>query len=389
MISYGRQDITQADRDAVIEVLKSDFLTQGPAIPKFEQAVASACNVKCAVAYCNATAALHGAYSALGIGSDSLVWTSPITFAATANAARFLGAEVDFVDINPQTYNMCIAELSKKLERAQKQNKLPDLVVPVHLTGQSCDMEPIWQLSKKYGFSIVEDASHAIGGRYKDEPVGSCRFSDITVFSFHPVKIITTGEGGIATTQDRKLEIKLADFRSHGITRDPDRMQGEPDGSWYYEMLNLGYNYRMTDMQAALGASQIRRLDGYVKKRNEIAEIYDKELAGTGIILPHRESWQYSAFHLYVIGWPDGLGKLGRRQAFESLREAGIGVNVHYAPVHTQPYYRALGFNDGDFSAAEAYYDKAITLPLHPNLSNADLQKVITTLKLLTSNSSG
>ncbi|MCP4933869.1 MAG: UDP-4-amino-4,6-dideoxy-N-acetyl-beta-L-altrosamine transaminase [bacterium] len=383
MISYGRQDITAADKEAVIEVLNSDFLTQGPAIPAFEKAVAEQVKVGHGVAFCNATAALHGAYNALGIGPKSLVWTSPLTFVATANAARMLGADVDFIDTDPRTYNLSIEALEKKLEQAGKKGRLPDLVVPVHLTGQSCDMEAIKRLGEKFGFRIVEDASHAIGGGYKDHPVGSCRHSDITIFSFHPVKIITTGEGGMAMTNDGELAFSMQLFRSHGITRDIERMEGEPDGGWYYEMLSLGFNYRMTDIQAALGASQLTRLDGYVKKRHEIAAYYDKKLADQPIILPHRESWQYSGFHLYVIGWPDGTGGRNRKQAFTDLREAGIGVNVHYMPVHLQPYYAKLGFAAGDFPSAEDYYAKAITLPLYPNLSDEELGKVVSTVKRL------
>lgn len=385
MISYGRQDITKEDIKAVKQALKSDFLTQGLVVPEFEQQIATYCHASHAVAFSNATAALHSAYNALDISLGDLVWTSPNTFVATANAARMLGAKVDFVDINPNTLNICVKLLKQKLEVAAQSGNLPKLIVPVHFSGQSCDMEEIWKLSKEYGFSIVEDASHAIGGKYKDIPVGSCKYSDITIFSFHPVKIITTAEGGMATTNNPILLEKMVDFRSHGVTRNVKKMKQEPDGPWYYEMLSLGFNYRMTEIQAALGLSQLKRLGKYIIRRNEIAKLYDEKFAELPILLPQQEKWQYSAFHLYVIQWPDGVGGRNRKQAFNALRKAEIGVNVHYIPVHLQPYYRKLGFEIGDFPNAENYYSKAITLPLHPKLSDDELDKIISTLKNIAS----
>lgn len=377
MIGYGKQDVSEEDCKAVIAVLQSDFLTQGPAVHQFEEAIASYCGAQRGISACNATAALHMAYYALSVGKGDLVWTSPLTFAATANAARYLQADVDFVDVDPSTWNMCPIALAEKLAMAKEKGRLPILVVPVHLTGQSCDMEALYALSKEYGFKIVEDASHCIGGSYKDDKIGSCQFSDVTVFSFHPVKIITTGEGGMATTNDPEIAQKMELFRSHGITRDASLMQGESEGPWYYQMLDIGYNYRMTDIQAALGASQLKRVDKYVSRRHEIVAIYDKAFADIGVAIPSQQDWQYSGYHLYVIRWPNGLGGLNRRQAFEALRKNGIGVNVHYIPVHLQPYYEALGFKTGDFPNAEAYYDEAITLPLHPNLTLDEIDHII------------
>lgn len=383
MIGYGKQQITAEDISAVTEALRSDFLTQGPRVEAFETSVAGYCDARYGVAVANATAALHMAYSALGVGPGDLVWTAPNTFVATANAARFLGADVDFVDVDPVTYNLCPNLLAEKLARAKAAGRLPKLVTPVHFGGQSCDMEPVRELSREYDFRVVEDASHAIGGRYRNVKVGSCSHSDIAVFSFHPVKIITTGEGGLATTNDPELYAAMDRFRTHGITRDPSRMEGEPEGGWWYEMIDLGYNYRITDIQAALGSSQMERLDNLVARRHEIAAIYDAEFADLPITTPHRESWQYSGFHLYVIRWPDGTGGLNRRQAFEAMRAAGLGVNVHYIPVHLQPYYRNLGFKRGDFPNAEAYYDEAITIPLHPSLTGEEISKVVETVRTL------
>jgi UDP-4-amino-4,6-dideoxy-N-acetyl-beta-L-altrosamine transaminase len=383
MISYGRQSISQSDRDAVLNVLDSDYLTQGPKNAEFEELVSTYCGVKQAIAACNATAALHMAYAALNVEAGDLVWTSPITFVATANAARFLGADVDFVDIDPRTWNLSVEKLEEKLRVARKIGRLPKLVVPVHLTGQSCDMEGIAQLAKEYDFSVVEDAAHAIGGRYHDVPVGGCRYSDIAIFSFHPVKVITTGEGGMALTNNTVLAERMRLFVTHGVTRDPTLMQSPADGPWSYEMLSLGWNYRMTDLQAALGISQMARLDAFVARRHEIALRYDNAFADSGLVLPFRAKWQYSAFHLYCVRWPDGLGGRSRLEAFKVLRARGIGVNVHYAPVPLQPYYRQFGFMPGDFPEAEAYYNEAITLPLHPSLSEADISYVIESVREL------
>jgi UDP-4-amino-4,6-dideoxy-N-acetyl-beta-L-altrosamine transaminase len=381
VIPYGRQHITQADIDAVVEVLRSDFLTQGPAVPRFEQAVAGYCGAAHAVAVNSATSALHIACLALDLGPGDLLWTSPITFVASANCALYCGADVDFVDIDPRTYNLCPEALAQKLAAAEQAGRLPKIVVPVHLTGQSCDMAAIHALSQRYGFRIIEDASHAIGGRYRDQPVGNCRYSDITVFSFHPVKIITTAEGGMALTNDAELAARLEMLRSHGITRDAEKMTRAPDGPWYYEQQLLGFNYRLTDLQAALGLSQMARLDDYVARRHEIAARYDELLAELPVVTPWQHPDGYSAFHLYVIRVEDGGHKELRRQVFDGLRERDIGANVHYIPVHTQPYYQQLGFAPGDFPVAEAYYAEAISLPMYPTMSEADQDRVVAALR--------
>jgi len=381
VIPYGRQEITQEDIDSVVKVLGSDFLTQGPVVPAFETAVQDYCGVAHALAVNSGTSALHIACLALGIGPDDEIWTSPITFVASANCARYCGSSVDFVDIDPRTYNMSADVLEKKLkERVQSGGKMPSVIIPVHMCGQSCDMVAIRALGDEYGFRIIEDASHAIGGRYRDESIGNCRYSDITVFSFHPVKIITSAEGGMATTQDAELAQRLALFRSHGVTRDPSLMPRPADGPWYYEQVELGYNYRMTDLHAALGCSQMHRLDANVTTRHRIAERYDAELADLPLVLPHRESFGYSAFHLYVVLLAAELADR-RRDVFESLREHGVGVNVHYIPVHTQSYYRGLGFAPGDFPCAEDYYARAISIPLFPALTREQQDKVITELR--------
>ncbi|MDI6750643.1 MAG: UDP-4-amino-4,6-dideoxy-N-acetyl-beta-L-altrosamine transaminase [Rhodocyclaceae bacterium] len=377
MIPYGRQDIDERDVAAVVEVLRSEWLTQGPAVPRFEQTVAAHCGASHAVAVNSATSALHLACLALGLGPGDWLWTSPISFVASANCARYCGAGVDFVDIDPRTANMSVAALAEKLERAAKTGRLPKIVVPVHFAGQPCEMAAIHALSRQYGFRIIEDASHAIGARYRNEPVGNCRFSDITVFSFHPVKIVTTGEGGMALTNDPRLAETMALLRSHGITRDPGRMDHEPDGPWYYQQIMLGYNYRMTDIQAALGLSQWLRLEAFLSSRRRLAARYERELAG----LPLTPLWQHpdtqSAWHLYVVRLKlDAIGK-SHRQVFEALRAAGIGVNLHYIPVHTQPDYRRLGFQAGDFPAAERYYAEAISLPMYAALSEAEQDQVI------------
>lgn len=381
MIPYGRQDISQTDIDAVVEVLRSDFLTQGPKVPLFEKTVAEYCGAKHAVAVNSATSALHIACLALGLGKGDFLWTTPITFVASANCGLYCGAEVDFVDIDPRTYNLSPQALEAKLVKAEKEKRLPKVVVAVHLCGQVCDMESIYRLSQKYGFRIIEDASHAIGGKYKSEPVGGCRYSDITIFSFHPVKIITTAEGGMALTNEQALSVKMELLRSHGVTRDPELMTQAPDGPWYYQQIDLGFNYRMTDLQAALGISQLARLDKYVSRRHELSHRYNESLKNLPITLPRQHPDSYSGLHLYVIRLQREKSPITHRELFEALRAAGIGVNLHYIPVHTQPYYQHRGFQIGDFPEAEAYYREAISLPLYPTLSDDWQDEVISTLK--------
>lgn len=377
MIPYGRQDITQADIDAVTAVLTSDFLTQGPAVPRFEAAVAKASGASHAIAVNSATSALHIACLALGLGPGGLLWTSPITFVASANCALYCGADVSFVDIDPHTYNMCPQALAQKLAVAEAQGRLPDIVVPVHMCGQPCDMHAIHALSQRYGFKIIEDASHAIGASYRGQPVGNCQYSDIAVFSFHPVKIITTAEGGMAMTNNPELANRMALLRSHGITRDAAQMTHAPDGPWYYQQIDLGFNYRMTELQAALGLSQMQRLGTYVSMRHELARRYDQRLAALPLARPWQHPDAYSAYHLYVIRLSADSPRRKHAEVFQSLRDQGIGVNLHYIPVHTQPYYQRLGFRLGDYPAAEAYYGEAISLPLYPALSTDQQDKVI------------
>lgn len=381
MIPYGRQEITPADIDAVVAILKSDFLTQGPAVPLFETAVAQHVGAAHGVAVSSATSALHLACLALGLGPGDWLWTTPITFVASANCALYCGAQVDFVDIDPRTYNLCPKALELKLVKAEREGRLPKIVVPVHLCGQSCDMVAIHALAQRYGFSIIEDASHAIGGKYKGGYVGSGRYSDITVFSFHPVKIITTGEGGMALTNDSELAERMSLLRSHGITRDPARMTGAVDGPWYYQQTALGFNYRITDLQAALGLSQLTRLDGYVQRRQSIAAYYSKRFSNLPIITPWQHQDAYSSFHLYVIRLrPEELTK-SRVEVFQELRQRGLGVNVHYIPVHTQPYYQSMGFGPGYCPMAEHYYDTAISLPIFPMMTDLDCGQVCTALE--------
>jgi UDP-4-amino-4,6-dideoxy-N-acetyl-beta-L-altrosamine transaminase len=378
MIPYGRQDIRQEDLDAVAEVLRSDFITQGPVVPKFEAALAEKAGAAHAVAMNSATSALHVAVAALGLGQGDLLWTTPITFVASANCGRYVGADVDFVDIDPDTFNMCPKALAIKLEQAKAAGRLPKVIIPVHMCGQSTATREIAELVRPYGIRIVEDASHAVGGSYLDQPVGSCQYSDITIFSFHPVKIITTAEGGMALTNDADLAARMALLRSHGITRDPALMTHASDGPWYYQQVDLGWNYRMTEMQAALGLSQQNRLTEYIDARNVLADRYDQFLADLPLDLPGRLVGARSAFHLYVIRLQDATR---RRAVFEDLRAAGIGVNLHYIPVHLQPYYRDLGFKDGDFPAAEAYYSRAISIPLFATMSEADQDEVVAQLR--------
>lgn len=377
MIPYGRQDINQADIDAVVEVLRSDFLTQGPKVPAFERAVAGHCGAKHAVAVNSATSALHIACLALGVGPGDMVWTSPITFVASANCALYCGAQVDFVDIDPQTYNLSVECLQIKLEQAEKLGALPKVVIPVHLSGQSCDMEGIHALSLRYGFKIIEDASHAIGGRYKGEPIGNCRYSDMTVFSFHPVKIITTGEGGMVVTNDPVMANQLVRLRSHGITRDSAEMTHAPDGPWYYQQLDLGYNYRMTEIQAALGLSQMLRLDEFVAKRHALALQYNELLANEPFTTPWQHPDSYSGLHLYVIRLR--LNEIGatHREVFERLRVNGIGANLHYIPVYRQPYYARMGFESNNYPESERYYSEAISLPMYSDLTKAQQLEIV------------
>jgi UDP-4-amino-4,6-dideoxy-N-acetyl-beta-L-altrosamine transaminase len=369
MIRYGQQEITVADIDAVVSVLRSVNLTQGPNISQFESAVLAHAKAKYAFAVNSATSALHIACLALDLGPGDWLWTTPNTFVASANCALYCGAQVNFVDIDPHTYNLCPKNLEKKLMAAEKAGKLPKIVIPVHLTGQPCDMEAIHALGKKYGFKIIEDASHAIGGKYKNEAIGNCRYSDITVFSFHPVKIITTAEGGMAVTNNSALAVKLELLRSHGITRNPELMTQEMEGSWYYQQVALGFNYRMTDLQAALGVSQMTRLEQYVAKRHEIAEYYNTQLADLPITLPWQHPDSYNAYHLYVIRLQLDKIQVTHRQVFEALRAKNIMVNLHYIPVHTQPYYQKMGFKLGDYPEAEQYYREAISIPMHPTLT--------------------
>jgi UDP-4-amino-4,6-dideoxy-N-acetyl-beta-L-altrosamine transaminase len=378
MIPYGRQDITQADINAVVEVLQSDFLTQGPQIQKFEKAISKYCNAKHAIAVNSATSALHLACLSLGLKKGDWLWTTTITFVASANCGLYCGAKVDFVDIDPATYNLCPKSLENKLIKAKELGKLPKVVVPVHLCGQSCDMKAIHALSKEYGFKIIEDASHAIGGKYLNESIGNCKYSDITVFSFHPVKIITTGEGGMVLTNNSKLAKHMSLLSSHGITRDPSQMTHEADGEWYYQQVDLGFNYRMTDMQAALGLSQLERLDGYVSRRHEFATRYNELLKDLPLVTPYQHNDRYSAFHLYIIRLKN---RNKHKQVFEYLRKSGIGVNLHYIPVHTQPYYQQTGVKFTDLKQAEQYYKDAISLPLYPTMTVQQQDVVISSLR--------
>ena len=381
-LPYGRQTITEADIAAVETVLRSPFLTQGPAVPAFEQAVAAKVGAAHGVAVNSATSALHIACLALGLGPGDRLWTSPITFVASANCGRYCGAEVDFVDIEPSTGLMSVQALEQKLQEAEQKGTLPKVVVPVHLAGSSCDMAAIGALAQRYGFAVLEDASHAIGGRYRGEAVGSCRYSAITVFSFHPVKIITTGEGGLATTNNPELAQRMAELRSHGIVRDPERFERPPCGPWMYEQQQLGFNYRMTDLQAALGLSQLQRLDAIVAERNRLLESYRELLAELPVRLLDVPEDVLSAVHLAVIRL-EGSNPAQHRQVFEGLRASGIGVQLHYSPVHLQPYYRGLGLSEGQFSKSEAYASSAISLPLFPELIANDQQRVSESLRSL------
>lgn len=382
MIPYGRQDICPEDEQAVLEVLRSPFLTQGPVVGTFESALAERCGAAHAVAVNSATSALHVAYRALGLGAGDLLLTSPNTFVATANAALLCGAEVDFVDMDPASLGIGIPALRDKLEQLAVQGRKPKIVVPVHFAGHPTGLAALQELSEQYGFRIVEDASHAVGASYRGQPVGGCHHSDITVFSFHPVKILTTGEGGMALTNDPELARRMDSLRTHGVTRDRDRFERPDDGPWYYEQQDLGYNYRMTDLQAALGLSQLARLDGFLERRRAIAARYDELLAGLPLVLPSRDNESVSSWHLYVVQLAEEL-KDERRRIFEALREQGVGVQVHYIPVHLQPYYGALGFSHGDFPAAERYYGRCFSLPIFYALTDDEQVQVCQILKSL------
>ena len=380
MIPYGKQDINQADIDAVLEVLKSDFLTQGPQVPAFEAKVANHVGAKHALAVNSATSALHIACLALGLGEGDWLWTTPITFVASANCGLYCGAKVDFVDIDPQTYNLCPKKLADKLEKAKQEDCLPKVLVAVHLCGQPCDLAALHKLGQQYGFRIIEDASHAIGGKYRGEFIGNGRYSDITVFSFHPVKIVTTAEGGMALTNSDELASRMNLLRSHGVTREQNLMTQEPDGPWYYQQVDLGFNYRMTELQAALGVSQMDRLDAFVARRHELAKRYDQLLADLPVTRPWQHPDSYSGLHLYVIRLQLDNIRKNHRQVFETLREQGIGVNLHYIPVHTQPYYQAMGFAAEDFPEAMAYYREAISLPMFYSMNLSDIDRVVESL---------
>jgi len=375
------QDINQADIDSVVNVLQSDFLTQGSQVPLFEKTVSDYCGSEFGVAVNSATSALHIACLALGLGKGDWLWTSPNSFVASANCGLYCGAKVDFVDIDPKTYNLSSKELERKLIKAKQDYKLPKIVIPVHFAGQSCDMQKIHALSQEYGFKIIEDASHAIGGKYLDQSIGGCQYSDITVFSFHPVKIITTAEGGLATTNNKKLLERMQLFRSHGVTRDPELMTKEAEGGWYYQQVDLGFNYRMTELQAALGVSQMQRLDEFITKRHKLQERYDLLLEDLPIIKPYQDKDSYSALHLYPIKIQIDKVKNTRREIFEALRASGIGVNVHYIPVHMQPYYENVGFKKGSYPNAESYYNDTVSIPIFSGLTIKVQDEVIGALK--------
>lgn len=377
MIPYARQWISEADIEAVAEVLKSDFLTQGPVVPAFEQAVADSTGARFGVAANSGTSALHLACLALGVGPGDRVWTSPITFVASANAALYCGANVDFVDIDERTYNMSPALLEAKLTRAAATSTLPKVIIPVHLAGQSCDMAAIHAAASRYGVRIIEDASHSIGGSYRSKPVGCCDFSDIAVFSFHPVKIVTTGEGGMAMTNDADLAEAMLTDRTHGITRDPERLQSKDVGPWYYEQQRLGFNYRMTDIAAALGFSQMHRIDGFIERRREIAGRYDEAFADLPITRPWQDPSTLSAWHLYIIRIDRRRAARSHREVFDALRSAGIGVNLHYIPVYRQPYYRERGFAQDYCPNAESYYAEAISIPMSAVLTDDEQRQVV------------
>lgn len=382
MIPYGKQDISEEDIAAVISVLKSDYITQGPKVVEFEQAIANICQAKFGIATNSATSALHMSCLSLGVTAGDLVWTSPISFVASANCALYCQATVDFVDIDINSGNICPIALKEKLQKAKNAQCLPKVLIAVHLAGQSCLMEEIYKLSQLYNFRIIEDASHAIGAKYQAKAVGNCRYSDITIFSFHPVKIITSAEGGIAVTNCEKLNKSLQLYRSHGVITDSESMTEASHGPWYYQQIALGFNYRMTEMQAALGLSQLSRLNSFVEQRNALANYYNQAFANTDltILIPHSDN--YSAYHLYVVLLPENK-KDEREQIVTALRNNNIFAHVHYIPIHIQPYYQNLGFKRGDYPSAENYYQRAISLPIYPRLTNNEQNHVIETLKSL------
>ena len=386
MIPYGRQAISEADIEAVVAVLQSDFLTQGPVVPLFEEAIAGYCGAKQGVAVNSATSALHIACLALDLGPDDWLWTSPNSFVASANCALYCGARVDFVDIDPRTYNISVECLKKKLQKAKREGCLPKIVIPVHFAGQPCEMEAIGELSKHYGFSVIEDASHAIGASYNDVKVGSCTHSNITVFSFHPVKIITSGEGGMAMTNDTELAHRMRRLRTHGITTDKDLMHLRPDNEiWNYQQIELGFNYRMTDIQAALGLSQMSRLDEFVRRRHEIAKQYDHALQALPVMTPWQAPKTFSSYHLYPIRTGKSQCKATQREVYEALRRSGVAVNLHYIPIHRQPYFEEKGFKAGDYPEAEKFHREVISLPLFPDLTTGEQERVIELLSILVS----
>ena len=377
MIPYGKQTIDQADIDAVVETLNSPLITQGHKVPEFELKISNIEKSKHSVALNSATSALHAACYALGLKSGDYLWTSPISFVASANCGVYCGSKIDFVDIDPSTFNICTKELKIKLEIAAMENKLPKILVVVHLAGTSANMKEIHHLCRKYSVSIIEDASHAIGGKYHDEYIGNCKFSDVTVFSFHPVKIITTAEGGLCTTNSKKLFKKIESFRSHGIVRNKDEMRNSYHGPWYYEQQDIGYNYRLTDIQAALGLSQLNKLEYFVNKRNEICKDYENEFKDSNINFQNVPSECYSSRHLFIIQVPE----VKHEKIFNGLRNKNIGVNIHYIPIHLQPFYSEMGFRKGDFINSETYYSKAISLPVYPLLSNQEQEFVIDSVR--------
>lgn len=381
VIPYGRQQVSESDIQAVVDVLRSDYLTQGPVVPAFEKALAEYCGARDAVAVNSATSALHIACLALGVGPGDWLWTSPITFVASANCALYCGAQVDFVDIDPRTYCLSVERLAEKLERAERDRRLPKVVVPVHLCGQPCDMAAIHALAERYRFKIIEDASHAVGARYRGDPIGSGRHSDVTVFSFHPVKIITTAEGGAAVTNQAALAARMRRLRNHGITRESADMTREPDGPWYYEQIELGFNYRLTDIHAALGLSQLKQADAFVARRHEIARRYDAALREVPVVTPWQHPDSYSGMHLYVIRLKLAALRKTHREVFEALRAASIGVNLHYIPVYRQPYYERRGYAASPYPEAERYYAEAISLPMFPALAEEEQERVIAAVK--------
>lgn len=380
MIPYGHQNINQDDIDSVVSVLQSDYLTQGPQVPLFESNIANLTQAQHAVASSSASAMLHVACLALGVGKGDIVWTSPITFVASANCALHCGAEVDFVDVNPSTANMCPVALKRKLIEAEKLGTLPKVLIPVHMAGHSCDMQAISELVKPYGIKVIEDAAHGIGGRYQELPIGSCQYSDITIFSFHPVKIITTAEGGVATTNDAALAKRMRLFRSHGITKESGELIRPDEGNWYYEQQHLGLNYRMTDLHAALGNSQVHRIGDFIEKRHQLVSRYQKLFSGSDISILTPLENTVSAYHLLIIKLPLSIN---RKSIFNAMREQGICVHVHYFPVHLQPYFMGLGFSEGNFPNAEHYYQHCLTLPLFPDLTHQQQDEIVSSLREL------